>query len=99
LAPDDEPKARAARALDVPAYFGLNSRETFFYRVLCLVYHRQDDKYARAVVKELEKYGNGPLSDFARGQLLGIIDGLYWSKAISEHMHVLLQTTIQARKN
>jgi len=31
--------------------------------------------------------------------LLGIPDGLYWSKAISEHMDVFIRTTIQGRKD
>jgi len=99
VAPDDERKARAASELDVPHYFALTIREAFLYRLLCVIYHRRERKFARAVARELEEHTDGPLSDLARGHLLGILEGLHWSKAISEHMHLLLQIRIQDRKD
>ena len=53
--------------------------------------------FARIVARELDAEKQGTLSDFARGRLLGILDGLLWSKSISENMHGLLQIAIQRR--
>ena len=99
---DDEQaelRARALRELDVAEYFDLSRRETFFYRLLCLLCHRREKKFGRVVMREIDSHEEGALSEFARGRLLGILDGLYWSRSISEHMHVLLQTVIQERKD
>jgi len=96
---DKDIKAQALHDLDVPKYFGLNGRETFFYRFLCLVNHRREMKFARMVARELDSANDGPLSDFERGRLLGILDGLFQARAISEHMYCLLQIQIQDRKD
>jgi len=93
-----ERQSRAFRDLDPASYFGFNHRETFFYRLLHLIFHRREKTFARPVERELAST-HGPLSDFDRGRLLGIIDSLYKAKSISSHMYTMLQCEIQERKD
>lgn len=93
-----EQRSHAFRELDAASYFGLNRRETFFYRALCFVFHRRERTFARPIERELASKA-GALSDFERGRLLGIIDALHKAKSISAHMYCMLQSEIQDRKD
>lgn len=93
-----ERQSRAFRDLDPASYFGLNRRQTFFYRMLCLIYHRREKSFAMPIQRDLASKP-GPLSDFERGRLLGIIDSLHRAKSISGHMYCMLQFEIQNRKD
>ncbi|MGZ8195041.1 MAG: hypothetical protein ACXWTH_05390 [Methylosarcina sp.] len=93
-----ERQSRALHDLDPASYFGLNRREVFFYRLLCLMYHRREKMFSRPIERELASM-SGPLSDFKRGLLLGKIDGLYMARSISLNMYYMLQCEIQNRKD
>jgi hypothetical protein len=93
-----ERQSRAFFNLDPASYFGLNRRETFFYRLLCLIYHRREKTFARPIERELARK-SGPLSDFDRGHLLGVIDSLHKAKSISLNMYMMLQSELQDRKD
>lgn len=84
-------------ALSVPNH-GLTRRDTFFYRLLCLIYHRRERTFARPIERELAS-APGPLSDFERGRLLGVIESLQKARSISSHMYCMLQSEIQDRKD
>jgi hypothetical protein len=91
-----EPDESALLALDVPRYFKLGLIKGTLYRLAGMFLYRREKRYARRLLQIMES--TLPLSNFQRGNLLGMIDAWDISGDISPLMHAMLQIIVQDEK-